>query len=157
GVGHITEPGDSGLPAAQRVLMSGVVSCGVCAQCRSGRDNLCPHLRMAGIHPTPAGVCRQRAVLPSDRVFAVPDGLTDEQACLAGEVASSLHLLRLGGVTDGTTLAVVGAGRHGRHAMRLAKLLGAIRVVAIDPDPVMHELALAAGADEAVASMEEVG
>jgi D-arabinose 1-dehydrogenase-like Zn-dependent alcohol dehydrogenase len=156
GVGHVTDPGDSGMAPGQRALLSGVVTCGECAQCRAGRDNLCPQLRMAGIHPTPAGYCRERAVLPSNLVFPVPDELSDEQACLAGEVASSLHLLRLGGVTDGTTLAVIGAGRHGRHAIRLGKLLGAVRVVAIDPDPAMHELALAAGADEAVASVGAV-
>ena len=86
-------------------------------------------LRLAGIHAELPGFCRERVTIPAERAFPVPDELSDEQACLGGEVATAVHLLRVGDVGDGTALGVVGAGRHGRHVIRLAGLLGASRVV----------------------------
>src|SRR5688572_15318370 len=46
--GEIVEPGDSGLPAGQRVMLQPGLSCGECQACMSGQDNYCARYDVLG-------------------------------------------------------------------------------------------------------------
>jgi L-iditol 2-dehydrogenase len=95
-------------------------------------------------------------------MFRVPEELPTEVAVLA-ELMSVTHSLDLaarlprpGGFRSGDTVAVVGIGPLGLVHVAKAALLGAGRVVAIDPVRSRLDLALELGADEAALPDEAV-
>ena len=53
-------------------------SCGRCSQCRSGRENLCPHARFTGWQVD--GGYAEYAVADARYVFRIPDRYSDEEA-----------------------------------------------------------------------------
>ncbi|UPK66399.1 zinc-binding dehydrogenase (plasmid) [Rhodococcus pyridinivorans] len=60
------------------------------------------------------------------QVVAVPDGVSWEQAAPATDAGmTSFHALKVGGVTEGTKLGIIGAGGLGSLAIQFAKALGA--------------------------------
>ena len=60
------------------------------------------------------------------QVVAVPDGVSWEQAAPATDAGmTSFHALKVGGVTQGTKLGIIGAGGLGSLAIQFAKALGA--------------------------------
>jgi threonine dehydrogenase-like Zn-dependent dehydrogenase len=147
GVGRVVQSGSSSMQVGTRVVVSGLASCGSCAFCRRKLENHCVNLKFAGIDVDSPGLAREFVTLPVRRVFPVPEVLALEKCCVVSEVATALHVLRRGRLVAGESLGVVGAGRHGRQIIRVAKRLGA-RVIAVDPDPHALDLALRAGADE---------
>jgi L-idonate 5-dehydrogenase len=136
GVGRIESSGDPSIAAAQRVVLSGLDACGSCTYCRLGLDNHCVALKLSGIDVDSPGFARglvhaagaPRVPLPED--FGLP------RACVVSEVATAIHALQQARLVRGEAFGVVGAGRHGRQIIRVAKRWGAHPIVAIDPAPV---------------------
>lgn len=87
--------------------------------------------------------------VPYNLCAAVPPGVDDEVAALAGIAAMALHAMRQAEVGLGTVTAVIGLGLLGQLAVQLARAAGA-RVVAIDVQPSRVQLARACGATLAV-------
>ena len=150
GVGRVVASGSQALDVGARVVLSGLASCGSCTFCRRRLENHCLNLKFSGIDVDSRGFACEFVTLPARRVFPVPDSLALEKCCVVSEVATAIHLLQRGRLVAGETVGVVGAGRHGRQIVRVAKRLGA-RVVAVDPDANARELALLAGADGGLA------
>jgi len=148
GAGRIVASGSAGIAIGTRVVLSGLASCGLCKHCLQGFENHCANLQFSGIDVGCPGFAREYVTLPARRTFPVPHTISLERTCVVSEVATAIHLLRRGRLRSGESVGIVGAGRHGRQVVRVAKRLGA-RVVAVDPNPAARELALAAGADEA--------
>lgn len=60
------------------------------------------------------------------QVIAVPDAVSWEQAAPATDAGmTSFHALKVGGVTEGTRVGIIGAGGLGSLAIQFAKALGA--------------------------------
>lgn len=81
----------------------------------------------------PYGAMAQRTVVPRGFVFPVPDGVTDELAAALPNpgVSAWLTLAHRAKLVRGENVLVLGAtGVTGKLAVRIAKLLGAARVVA---------------------------
>ena len=53
-------------------------TCGACARCRAGRENLCEASRYTGYHED--GGFAELAVVPEDFAYAIPDAFTDQEA-----------------------------------------------------------------------------
>jgi D-arabinose 1-dehydrogenase-like Zn-dependent alcohol dehydrogenase len=134
-------PGDRVLVPAGRV-------CGQCTMCLGGRDNLCQFQHVLGV--TTDGAQADHALAPGHMLVPVPGSMPFEQAAiLADAVATPYHALKRGGITDDMTVAIVGLGGLGMHAVQLAKLTGA-HVIGVDVDPVSLERAREWGADDVV-------
>lgn len=58
--------------------------------------------------------------------------MTFREGALVDSAGAGLHALELPGVTPGGTIAIIGVGAIGLITMRLARLMGAARVIAID-------------------------
>lgn len=106
-------------------------TCGSCRYCISGRENLCPSMRIIGFHRD--GGFAGSTVVPRSSLIAVPQGLSAEQATLAEPLACSLHALRRLGLRRRERLLVQGAGTLGLLLALGAADLGA-DVVVTDPD-----------------------
>ena len=86
----------------------------------------------------PYGAMAQQTVVPRAFAFPVPDALTDETAAALPNpgVSAWLTLTYRANLAAGENVLILGAtGVTGRLAVRIAKLLGAKRVVAAGRDP----------------------
>lgn len=101
--------------------------------------------------------CRQKVAVPAERLFRVPDYITDEQAAsLVVTYGTSLHALRdRAGLKSGESLAVLGAaGGAGLAAVEIGKAIGA-KVIACASSATKLELAKACGASMTINYAEE--
>lgn len=132
-----------------RVLVLPAWPCGRCAYCTGGRENLCRALRVPGVDVDGA---QAGFTLADHRVLThVPRSVPVEQAAiLVDAVATPYHALKRAGITQGSTVAIVGLGGLGMHAIQLARLAGAATIVGVDIDPVNLERATEWGADAVV-------
>jgi 2-desacetyl-2-hydroxyethyl bacteriochlorophyllide A dehydrogenase len=156
--GTVSEVGD-GVEAAligRRVTVCPVLSCGECWACRSGADNLCPRLRLIGVHAT--GGFAERIVVPARNAVLVPDIMPFERAAAAEPFAQAIHDVRLAkeAVPDARAALVIGAGSVGLLLVNAARLAGIGEIDVVEPMAERHALALAAGARRVVGSAAEL-
>jgi propanol-preferring alcohol dehydrogenase len=87
--------------------------------------------------------------LPARSLIGLPEGVSSAVGAIASDaIATPFHaLVSVGRLRAGETVVVIGAGGLGLHAVQLARLAGAARVVAVDPYEPARSAALAAGAD----------
>jgi 2-desacetyl-2-hydroxyethyl bacteriochlorophyllide A dehydrogenase len=98
---------------------------------------------------------RQYAITTAQRVCAIPDGVTDEEATWHG-LASIVQVgVRRAQHTMGETIIIIGVGILGQLVTQYVRLMGAQRVIVIDPASMRTELALAHGATHALTQTVE--
>jgi threonine dehydrogenase-like Zn-dependent dehydrogenase len=147
-VGSIT-PGD-------RVVIPFNISCGHCWMCTRGLFAQCEttQVRSEGKGATLFGYTSLYGSVPGGQAeflrvpqaqfgpIAVPEGTPDEQFLFLSDILpTAWQAVRYADVPDGGTVAVFGLGPVGQFAARIAKHLGAGRVIGIDSVP--ERLALA--------------
>ena len=80
--------------AGGRVAINPLVTCGVCAFCLSGRDNLCGTRQIISMPPR-EGAFAELLAMPPCSLIAIPDGVPTEKAVLAEPLACGWHAVRL--------------------------------------------------------------
>ncbi len=82
----------------------------------------------------------------------VPDNVPLEQAAILADAVSTPFgaVVRTGQVRIGESVGVWGVGGVGTHIVQLARLVGAVPVIAIDIKPAVLDRALELGADHAL-------
>ncbi|WP_031084363.1 zinc-dependent alcohol dehydrogenase [Streptomyces sp. NRRL WC-3549] len=131
-----------------RVLVEPNLYCGTCAQCRSGRYNICRRLEVFGCQ-TPGGMA-DVFTIPADRVHRVPEGMSDLQAALVEPLATPVHAVAKAGDLTARTVAVLGAGPIGLLVLAAARHAGAARIVVTDLLENKRQRAVRLGADDAL-------
>ena len=164
GDGGATAFDDSPLGVGDRVVPAPNRACGECEFCRGDFPYyFCRHLENYGNSLTCSeaphlfgGWAEYLYLRPGTPVFKVPDGLPTNVAVLT-ELFAVTHSLDLaaamprpGGFRSGDTVAVVGIGPVGIVHVAKARLLGAARVIAIDPFEPRVALATELGATDTV-------
>ncbi|WP_291057588.1 zinc-binding dehydrogenase [Herbiconiux sp.] len=165
-VEHLGE-GVTGLAPGDRVVVAGTPQCGECFYCGIGRPDQCSVLMDQGDPVVAAlpdgrevraagrvGAYAERMLVQRIQVHRLPEGLSDETACLLGcGVSTALGaVFRIAEVQPGQSVAVVGLGHLGLWAVQGARLAGAGLVIGIDGHPGRRELARALGASDTVDS-----
>jgi L-iditol 2-dehydrogenase len=138
----------SGPRAGERVVVEPGDSCGRCAPCRAGDNNLCPNVRFCGHAPVNGGLCELMA-WPQRLLLAIPDSIEGDHVALLEPLGIGLHAIDLAHFRAGQSAGVFGAGPIGLFLIRALRAAGASRIVATDAKPHRVEAALASGADEA--------
>jgi 6-hydroxycyclohex-1-ene-1-carbonyl-CoA dehydrogenase len=115
----------------QRVLLPAVLTCGRCAFCRAGRENICADMKMLGNHFD--GAYAEYVAAPAKDALPLPDELPLEEACIiADAVSTPYHAVKnRARVRPGDTVAVFGCGGVGINAVQLAAAAGGY-VIAVD-------------------------
>jgi len=128
--------------------------CGYCRNCKEGRYNICLNYgnestghEHYGFRVNGAYAQYQKYSVRS--VNHLPDNVTYGEASMVDTTGVALHGLELAGVTVGGTVAVIGPGPIGLSAMRLAKAMGAAKVIIIGRGARLQS-AKRLGADEIV-------
>ncbi|MFD5967652.1 zinc-binding dehydrogenase [Streptomyces sp. NPDC060311] len=96
------------------------------------------------------------ALSATDAMTALPDAIPFEQGAIIPDAVSTPWgaITETGAVRPAEAVGVWGVGGLGVHAVQLLRAIGACPVVAVDPNPVARERALAAGADLALDSAD---
>ena len=177
GAGVVKEvgPGVSWLQPGDHVVFGFIPSCGRCASCSTGHQNLCDLGALLGLGRQVDGTARHHAkgtdlglmcmlgtfahhtVVNEASCIKIDQDVPLDRACLLGcgvvtGWGSSVYAAE---VTPGDTVAVVGVGGIGANAIQGAKLAGAKRIIAIDPVEFKREKAMEFGATHTASSMEE--
>ena len=128
GAGVIDKLGEGveGWKPGDPVLIQPGLFCNACEFCRGGEQSLCVTFRILGEHA--AGTFAEFVVVPARNVFAIPSGLTFEEAAafpLVYQTAWRMIVTR-GAVRPGQTVLIHGAGGGaGGAALEIALLCGA--------------------------------
>ncbi len=125
-------------------------SCGTCAHCLAGDDNLCPRYGIFG--ETADGGCAEYAVIPAANVLPKPTGMSFEEAAAFPLVfLTAWHMLVARcHVRPGETVLVHAAGSGvGSAAVQVAKLWGATVIATASSDAKLG-LARKLGADHLI-------
>lgn len=151
-VGRVADAGyGSPLAAGTPVAVHPATPCNDCAQCRSGRRNICPNSRYLGSaahYPHVQGGFATRILVPTDQVYPLPPTLSLERAVLAEPLSVALHAVRQAGVVSGRTVLVTGAGPIGLLVVAALKEAGAARIIVTDLLPNPLDLARSVGATD---------
>jgi len=145
----------AGLTRGSRVMLHPAVSCGRCAACLAGCDNLCRHYRILGEN-TQGGYARH-IVVPAVNVLPLGDALEfPEAAALPLCTLTAWQMaFRKAGLEPGQTVLVNAAGSGvSTMLIQIAKLVGA-RVIATTSQASKAERARALGADEVIVTSEQ--
>ena len=144
-IGVVAEGGDEALRIGDRVIVDPVNYCGLCANCRAGQTNLCPHSFLLG-RDTNGGFA-DYVVAPRSHVFPLPEEIDSQVAPLIQVLTTCLHAQRLTPVFPGQSVVVMGLGVAGQLHMQLAKAWGASPVIGITRSAWKRSLAEKLGAD----------
>lgn len=149
--------GDEG-SLGRRVLVPAVLPCGQCELCRTGRENICPRMRMLGNHVD--GGFAEYLIAPAKDLVPLPDDIDPVVgSVIADALTTPYHaVVHRARVRAGESVAVVGCGGVGINVVQFAAAAGG-RVVAIDLDPRKLEVARSLGAAATVdpAAVDDVG
>jgi len=134
----------------QEVVISPGISCGVCAACVAGEDNLCAQYAILGEHRH--GGLAEYIAVPEANILAKPPRLAFEDAAAVPLVFLTAWnmLVTNGRVGFDDTVLIWGAGSGvGSAGIQIAKVFGA-RVIAVAGAGWKLEKARGLGADEVI-------
>ncbi|HWD56179.1 MAG TPA: alcohol dehydrogenase catalytic domain-containing protein [Acidimicrobiales bacterium] len=141
-IGTVADAGPQvrNLARGDRVLVSGVIGCGVCGPCLAGQPNVCLADKAAafGTVPNLPGGQAEAMAVPFADVFSlrIPDGIADEDAVLLTDILPTGYVGALrAAISPGATVAVIGLGPVGIMALQCAALFGPARILAVDQVP----------------------
>ena len=144
------------LAVGQNVAGAFLMPCGQCKACRAGRDDLCypffqlnrlkgvlydGETRLSDRDGNPIwmysmGGLAEYCVVPATSVTPIPDNLSPKNTAILGCAAMTAYgaVRRGADLRFGETVAVVATGGVGSMILKLAKVMGARQVIALDVD-----------------------
>jgi alcohol dehydrogenase len=129
-------PDVRGFAPGDPVVMYGAITCGACAACREGRDNLCENVAgIMGFHID--GFARDRVNLPARLAIPVPPGVAlRDAACAPIAFATVEHMLFDNAkLKPGETVLVhAGGSGIGTAAIQMAKSIGCTVITTVGDD-----------------------
>ncbi|MCX5381613.1 zinc-binding dehydrogenase [Streptomyces sp. NBC_00091] len=139
GVPPVWKPGD-------RVCLTAGDRCDTCPNCLYD-TGFCLMPQARGISYD--GGWAEYTVTRHQSLVPIPDGLPFEQAAIIPDAVSTPYagLVRHGRLRVGESIGLWGVGGLGVHAVQIARLAGALPIIAFDPLPAARSRALDLGAD----------
>ena len=144
-------PGVSNLMPGQLVAIYGARTCGLCRNCREGRDNLCEHV--SGVHGFHLdGFAQEKINLPARLLVPAPPGVDEIGAAVTPVTFGTVEhmLFDNAKLEPGETILVhAGGSGIGTAAIQLAKKMGCTVITTVgSPDKMAKAAAL--GADHVI-------
>ncbi len=117
--------------SGQRVAVDPAIPCGQCELCQHGHPNLCTSILFAG-HGAQDGALREWMTWNQKCLFLIPDTFTYEDGVMLEPLGVAIHSVDLAHLKAGMTVGVFGCGPIGLLIIQLARLSGAVNIVATD-------------------------
>ena len=124
------------------------IACGHCYFCTRGQKLFCPQVSQLGVHR--AGGLAEYVTAPATNLHVLPDSLSLDTAAYVEPLACAVHGQDRIGIRSGDSVLVLGGGPMGLAHIALARLNGACKIIASEPDPSRRQLAQQMGADELI-------
>ena len=142
--------GVTGWAEGDRVIVAAGRPCMTCPNCRRGDMTNCLRVQLMAFAYD--GAWAEYTVAQAVGLTRVPDNVPLEQAAILADAVSTPFgaVVRTGQVGIGESVGVWGVGGVGTHIVQLARLVGAVPVIAIDIKPAVLDRALELGADHAL-------
>jgi L-iditol 2-dehydrogenase len=115
----------------ERVAVDPAVPCRCCEFCETGHPNLCIDMRFAG-HGRDDGAMRQFMAWPERCLFPIPDSFSDADGAMLEPLGVAIHTVDLAHLKPGMTVGVFGCGPIGLLILQVARVAGAVDIVATD-------------------------
>jgi threonine dehydrogenase-like Zn-dependent dehydrogenase len=156
GVVHELGEGVEGVKLGQRVLVGAITPCGQCRACLSAHWSQCGHGAgyealggwRFGNKIDGAQADYLRVPWAQANLAPIPDSVSDEQALMLADIASTgISGAESGGVRPGDAVVVLAQGPIGLCATAGARLMGASLVIGVDTDANRRAAARRMGAD----------
>lgn len=133
----------------QRVTLNPLVTCGACAACQSGRDNLCPERQIISMPPREGGFA-QRVAIPEVNLVEVPADVPLEKAALAEPLACGWHAVNhvirlLDQPLAQARILVMGGGAIGLGAALALNARGAAHITVAETNAARADVVRKAG------------
>jgi L-iditol 2-dehydrogenase len=139
-----------------RIVAAHHVPCNTCSYCLTGYHTACETLRRTNFYP---GGFAEYVRLPQINVdrgtFLIPDGISYEEATFHEPLGCVLRALRNARLLPGQNVLIIGSGIAGLLMIHASRILGAGRILAIDPVPFRRGLAEEFGAERAISPEED--
>ncbi|MBM3157176.1 MAG: zinc-binding dehydrogenase [Chloroflexi bacterium] len=157
--GVVVEVGDGvkGFKVGDRIIAAHHVPCNTCYYCLNGNHTVCDTLRKTNFD---LGGFAEYIRLPAINVdrgtFLMPEEVSFEEGTFVEPVACVLRGQRKAGMQPGCCVLVLGSGIAGLLHVRLARALGAGRIIATDMIEHRLDAAKRFGADVAIDASDDV-
>lgn len=148
-------PDVTGWAEGDRVILAAGRPCLTCPNCRRGDVTNCLRTRLMAFAYD--GAWAEYTIAHAGGLTPIPDNVSFEQAAILADAVSTPFgaVVRTGKVVIGESVGVWGVGGLGTHIVQLARLVGAVPVIAIDINPAVLDRALEVGADYAFDSRDD--
>lgn len=136
-----------------RVTFDSTIYCGECFHCMRGEVNLCDRRRVLGVSCAEYrqdGAFAEYVVVPDRILYPLGDNLDFVSAAMAEPLAVAAHAARIASPEVGASMVVVGTGLIGLLLLRVLRLHGSGKLIAVDLDPARLKTAERFGADACV-------
>jgi L-iditol 2-dehydrogenase len=132
----------------ERFAVDPAIPCRECEICLQGHPNLCPQVRFAG-HGDVDGALREYMTWDEQCLFPIPDSISDEDGAMLEPLGVAIHAVDLAHLEPGMSIGVFGCGPIGLLVIQLARLWGAVNILATDRLSHRVDAAQALGASRA--------
>jgi L-iditol 2-dehydrogenase len=140
-----------------RVFVSHHVPCNTCRYCLDDQHTLCDTLHSTNFYPGGFAEYLRVPEINVDRgVFLLPKEMSYDEGVFIEPLACVVRGMRIVGMKPGASVLVIGSGIAGLLHIKLARALGAGRVIATDIDEYRLETAKKLGADMVINAKENV-
>lgn len=148
-MGTIVEIGSSvhHLKIGDRVTGEGHITCGICRNCREGKQHLCPYAKGIGVQRP--GAFSEFFAHPASNVIPIPSFISDDLGCILDPLGNAIHTSLSFDLT-GEDVLITGAGPIGLMSIAVAKWVGARYIVVTDISDYRLELAKHLGATRTI-------
>lgn len=125
--------------AGERVTVKPLIPCKACRYCQVGAFGQCVSYDYLGSRRD--GAWAEYVCVPVENLLRLPPEVDLVDAALTEPAAVALHALRLGGISPGDVVAILGAGAIGMLVAQWARIWGAGRILLVDIDERRLEMA----------------
>ena len=148
-------PDVTGWAEGDRVIVAAGRACTACPNCRRGDIANCLRIQLMAFAYD--GAWAEYTVAQAVGLTRVPDNVPLEQAAILADAVSTPFgaVVRTGKVGIGESVGVWGVGGVGTHIVQLARLVGAVPVIAVDIKAEVLDRAVELGADYAFDARDE--
>ncbi|TDL41841.1 zinc-dependent alcohol dehydrogenase [Kocuria rosea] len=137
--------GVTSLAVGDTVALESHWACGTCYPCRTADAHNCLNMELLGLHVD--GGFAERLVAPAGACFKLPAGFPLDQAALLEPAGVAMHAIQRSELNlAGADVVISGGGPVGLFIAALADVMGAARVVVVEPNAYRRGLAESLGA-----------
>jgi len=138
-ISALHEDKDTSLSIGQRVVVEPLLACKTCRPCKAGYEHVCESLRLLGVETD--GGFAELVNVPLERVYALPDFISDEEAAIIEPLAVAVHAVDYGNPKKEDSVVILGAGPIGLLIAEVVRAAGVSRLWLCEMNPYRLEMA----------------